>query len=250
MSSSWRAPTLWRILLMLARWCIPLLCRLRITGTIPPNLVNKPLILAGNHIGLFDPVALTAACGRRGYRPRILTTAGVLRAPLVGAVLRSCGHIAVDRKNGGVAALDHAVTALRAGAMVAVYPEGRITLDPGGWPERPKTGVARLAFATDAAVIPVSQWGAHEMVVYHGVGASIRRLLSALWRRPTVHVHFGKPITASELRRYPSPQLAANHVMHRIREDLAALRVAEPGLPAHIDHSRPLSTARALVAES
>ena len=50
--------------------------------------------------------------------------------------------------------------------MVLVYPEGRIGLDPGMWPERGKTGTARLALASGAPVVPVAQWGAHEVLPY------------------------------------------------------------------------------------
>ena len=40
---------------------------------------------------------------------------------------------------------EEAAAALKANSIVMVYPEGRIGLDPGLWPERAKTGLARLA---------------------------------------------------------------------------------------------------------
>ena len=111
-----------------------------------------------------------------------------------------------------------------------IYPEGRVGLDPAMWPERPKTGLARLALATGAPVVPVATWGAHEVIAYHGRGAMIRTLLSSIWRRPTVRVHFGAPVDLSDLQRgrgraRPAGQ-RTHHGGHRRRPGHAAPRRA------------------------
>src|SRR6266540_3166500 len=136
LTTRWRPPLIWRALMLLARLATSLVCRLRVTGEVAPAL-------------------------RQG--------------PLVGWLLRRCGHIRVDRRLPTVGhALPAATQALLDGSVVAAYPEGRISLDPGVWPERGKTGVARLALTTGTPVVPVSQWGAHEVLAWDGTGAMAR----------------------------------------------------------------------------
>ncbi len=247
MTSTWRPPIAWRLLLLLARFGVPLFCRLRVTGDVPAGLRHGPLVLAGNHIGVFDPLALAAACRKRRMAPRIMATAGVFRVPVGGALLRHCGHIRVDRSgNGGGEALDLAVLAVRQGSVVAGYPEGRISLDPAFWPERGRTGLARLALVTGATVVPVAQWGAHEVLAWDGLGAMAWSAVTALWRRPVVRVHFGPPVDLTGLTAgVPGhARRATDRISEAMIAALVPLRADEPGLPRHLDPSRPVSTAR------
>jgi 1-acyl-sn-glycerol-3-phosphate acyltransferase len=243
----WRAPRLWLLLQSVARVVLAPFARLRVTGDVPAALRGGPLILAANHVSPVDPVVLTAATRVRRIAPRIMATGGLFRTPVVGHLMRACGHIRVDRRTDTVArALDDAGDALVARSVVMLYPEGRIGLDPGLWPERGKTGAARLALAAAAPVIPVAQWGAHEMVPYsapHGAG---RGLLRALLRRPVVRVHFGAPVDLSGLR-VGAPghaQQATDRIIDALTAALAPLRPDEPDTPRHVDPTRPVSTAR------
>ncbi|MDQ1645225.1 MAG: 1-acyl-sn-glycerol-3-phosphate acyltransferase [Cryptosporangiaceae bacterium] len=243
----WRAPVLWRVLLVLARILVPLFCRLRVTGDVPDGLRRGPLLLAGNHIGLFDPIALAAACRARGLAPRIMVTGGIFRTPLAGPAFRHCGHLRVDRDRPGTGeVLGQAIAAIRAGSVLAAYPEGRISQDPGLWPERPRTGLARIALITGATVVPAVQWGAHEVLAWGGAARIARTLLTAVWRRPVVRVHFGSPVPLDGLgAEVPGDaQRAADRITAATIAELRSLRADEPGLPRHEDPTRPLSTAR------
>ena len=243
----WTPPLLWRCLLVAARIFLPLFCRLRVTGDVPAELRRGPLVLAANHIGLFDPLALVAACGVRRIAPRVMATAGVFRVPVGGALLRRCGHIRVDRSGGtGGGALDAATAAVRARSVVAGYPEGRISLDPGLWPERGRTGLARLALATGTTVVPVVQWGAHEVLAWDGVGTIVRTAVTALWRRPVVRVHFAAPVDLRGLSAGTPghAQRATDRISAAMVAALTPLRIDEPGLPRHVDPTRPVSRAR------
>jgi 1-acyl-sn-glycerol-3-phosphate acyltransferase len=122
----------------------------------------------------------------RRISPRMMATGGLFRAPIVGAFMTRAGHIPVDRgRDTAAKAVPDATQALRAGSVVFIYPEGRIGLDPAMWPERAKTGLARLALATGVTVVPVATWGSHAVIAYHGRGAMFRTLISSIWRRPT-----------------------------------------------------------------
>jgi len=97
-TTRWRPPLIWRALMLLARLATSLVCRLRVTGEVAPALRQGPLVVASNHIGVFDPVALVAACQARGVAPRMMATGGLFRTPIIGWLLRRCGHIRVDRR--------------------------------------------------------------------------------------------------------------------------------------------------------
>jgi 1-acyl-sn-glycerol-3-phosphate acyltransferase len=246
-TTRWRPPLLWRSVQRLARVVIPVFCRLRVTGDVPDELRDGPLILAGNHIANCDPLIVTAATARRRIAPRMMATGGLFRAPVVGPLMTKAGHIPVDRgRETVVNAVPDAASALRAGSVVFIYPEGRIGLDPAMWPERPKTGLARLALHSGATVVPVAMWGSHAVIAYHGRNAMIRTIISSIWRRPVVRVHFGPPVDLSELSEgaLGHAQQASDRVMDALIASLAPLRADEPRLPKFRDPTRPLSVAR------
>jgi 1-acyl-sn-glycerol-3-phosphate acyltransferase len=246
----WRPPRLWRFAQWLTIPVLWLICRIRITGEVAAQYRAGPLILASNHISLFDPVVTSVVAGRRGLAPRVMATAGVFGAPIIGAFMRACGHLPVARGSDHVAdAVPAAEAALQAGSVLFIYPEGRIGLDPGAWPERPKTGAARLALTTGVPVVPVSIWGSHEVIAYHGAGAMVRSLITCLWRRPIVRVHFGAPVDLSDLRlgAVGHARRAGERIMEAICVGLERLRVDEPAVPRRVDPTRPLSTARRFI---
>lgn len=242
-SDTWRAPFMWRFMLALARVVVLPLCRLRVSGEVPVSLRRGPLILAANHISPFDPVVMTAACHRAGITPRFMATGGIFDAPVAGAAMRAAGHIRVDRNTSRVAdALPAAAKALAEGSMVLVYPEGRIGLDPWMWPERGKTGVARMAEASGAPVLPVAQWGTHAVLPYTTPKGIVRSLLRAMRRRPVVHVRFGDaPVDLSGVTGTAGARAmkATRLIMAGIDETLAQLRVGEMQEPRFVDVTRP-----------
>lgn len=243
----WRAPLFWRFAQVLARGVVAPLARLRVTGDVPADLRGGPLILAANHISPFDPVVLTAACRVRGVAPRIMATGGLFRAPLVGAAMRHSGHIRVDRRTSAAGdALRAAAEAVRAASVVLVYPEGRIGLDPGMWPERGRTGAARLALQTGAVVVPVAQWGAHEVLPYAAPRGLPRAVLRAAWRRPVIRVHFGTPVDLGGVDPdAPGAAVAATEkIVGALAETLGPLRPDEPDRPHHVDPTRPVDASR------
>jgi 1-acyl-sn-glycerol-3-phosphate acyltransferase len=243
----WQAPRLWLFLQVLARAVVGLLARLQVIGDVPDELRRGPLILAANHISPFDPIVMAAACRVRRIAPRIMATGGLFRAPIVGAAMRASGHLRVDRRTTTVtAALPEAGAAVASGSVVLVYPEGRIGLDPGMWPERGKTGTARLAFASGAPVVPVAQWGAHAVLPYVAPKGLLPALVKAVLRRPVIRVHFGTPVDLSGLdpTRPGQAQQATNRIIDALTETLTPLRPDEPDLPRYVDPTRPSDPSR------
>lgn len=244
-------PPLWRAMMRINRGLVALAGRLEVTGEVADGLRGRSILLAANHIGVFDAFVLTAACHRIGVAPRFMITGGIMDAPVAGAALRSSGHLRVDRGHDTVIeAFGRAVAALRAGGVaVLVYPEGRISRDPGLWPERGKTGVARLALAAGTPVVPISQWGAHESAYwgtevvtgwrdFRPVAASFLR---SLGRRPVFRVHFGAPVDLAGLAAGTPGDAARarDRIMRAIAAGLAPLRPDEPDAPRFTDPTRP-----------
>jgi 1-acyl-sn-glycerol-3-phosphate acyltransferase len=172
-----------------------------------------PVLVAGNHLSVADGFVLADAVRRSGRRPRMMGTAGLFRAPVLGAVLRRCGFIPVHRRSATPAsALAPASAALMAGECVTLYPEGAITRHEGAWPARGKTGVVRLALDTGAPVVPVAQWGTLDLV---GPEGTRHRALLAPLRRPVIRVLAGEPL---DLRARLGVTSAADASPEQLRE--------------------------------
>ena len=239
----------WEFALTRLAWVPLAFGRLQLTGEVPAELRDGPLLLAANHIGDFDPFLIGVALRRAGLHPRFLVKSGVMAFPVVGPLLERCGAIRVERGTGLAA---HAVTvtevALASGAHVVAYPEGRVGLTGDGWPERGRTGMARMALGAGVPVIPVSQWGAHEVVQY-GLGrGKVRSLVTALWRRPTLRVHIGPPVDFTDLRsgRLGDANRARTRIDAALTRGLAPLRAGEPtDRIAFLDPTRPTTATAA-----
>jgi 1-acyl-sn-glycerol-3-phosphate acyltransferase len=161
--------------------------------------------------------------------------------------MHRAGHIRVDRGTTSVhQAVEAAAAAVAGGSVVLVYPEGRIGLDPGMWPERGKTGTARLAFASGAVVVPVAQWGSHEVLPYRAPKGMLGGIARAVLRRPVIRVHFGAPVALRDLHSgMPGAAWrATDRIIDAITDDLAPLRPDEPDRPRHVDPGRPVETTR------
>lgn len=223
----------YRLLLRTVRFLLHVCTRRTQIGDLPSD---GPVIVVGNHLSVADAFVLTAAVARKGRRIRMLGTAGLFKAPVIGPLLRAVGYIPVDRRGTDPAsALGPARAALEAGQCIGLYPEGAITVDPDAWPARAKTGVVRLALDTGAPVVPLAQWGTHRFVGEEGT--RWRALLSPI-TRPRVDVRLGKPIdlrallgvdraddaTAAQLR------AGADAVMDALVAELVVLR-DEPAPP-------------------
>jgi 1-acyl-sn-glycerol-3-phosphate acyltransferase len=238
----------------LDRGLVGLVGNLKVTGTIPPELRGQPMLIAANHIGMFDPFVLTAALREAGVSPRFLLTGGLLDTPLVGWGLRQGGSLRVDRgKANVVEAFDRVTKALQeAPGPVLVYPEGRVSHDPGLWPERGKSGVARMALAAGVPVLTISQWGAHEAVAWgtetvtgwRDLLPGIVSFFRAVRNRPTFKVHFGPVVDLSDLSLDKPGDAVRAHkrIMQSITDNLVRLRPDEPDTPAFLDPTRPTDT--------
>ncbi len=109
-----------------------------------------PVILAANHPTTTDPAMITTLVPEQ---TSILIKHVLFKVPLFGRSLRMSGHIPLIPGNGR-ASLEEAERLLRAGRTIVFFPEGEISHVDGRM-QKPHSGLARLALATGAPVIPV-----------------------------------------------------------------------------------------------
>ena len=117
-----------------------------------------PVILASNHLSFSDSFFMPLLMSRRVTflaKAEYFTTPG-LKGRFSRWFMSAVGQVPVDRNDSDAAraALSTGVRLLQQGAVLGIYPEG--TRSPDGRLYRGKTGVARMALASGAVVVPVA----------------------------------------------------------------------------------------------
>jgi 1-acyl-sn-glycerol-3-phosphate acyltransferase len=122
--------------------------RLRVEG-IEHIPATGPLIVAGNHDSYWDPVTIgIAAIELRQIRA--LSKSSLWKVKGLSKVLDGMGQIPVVRGTKDTDALDRAMTELRGGACVGIFPEGTRSL---GRTLRARSGIGRMAAAVPEAKV-------------------------------------------------------------------------------------------------
>lgn len=174
---------------------------------------SGPVILAANHLGLLDGPTLIAVTSRLTFAMAKVE----LFSGLLGRALTYFGQIPVDRRRLDAAAIRRALQVLRAGDVLAVFPEGRRT---GGEVATARGGAAYLAMVSGAPVVPVALLGTREP------GQTNDQLPR---RGAPLHVVYGEPL---QLPQVPWPRRKAEVAAQteRVRRHLAAHVVAAQAL--------------------
>jgi 1-acyl-sn-glycerol-3-phosphate acyltransferase len=155
--------------------------RLRVEGLehVP---ADGPVLLASTHQSHADSLALGVAVPRP---VRFLGDARHLGMPVLGPHLPRLGMVPLQRGQADASALDVIAGLLDDGAAVAVYPEGSRSRD--GRVHRLRSGVARIAAASGAPVVPAAVAGIYDV---WPIGSRPRL------RGGRVTVRFGPPMAA------------------------------------------------------
>ena len=150
---------------------------------------SGPVIIASNHLTFVDSIFLPLAVSRpMAFPAKIEYFRGRgLKGLVARAFFTGTGQIPMDRGGGraAVASLGLGEAVLRNGGIFGIYPEG--TRSPDGRLHKGKTGVARLALATGAPVIPVALLNLDEIQPPGRRWPRIRR----------VRIRFGEPLDFS-----------------------------------------------------
>ncbi len=157
---------------------------------------DGPVILACNHISYLDPPAIAVSCPRP---VSYMAKQELFTIPFLGWLIRLLYAFPVDRSRGDMAAMKQALTVLRSGACLGIFPEG--TRNPKGVPMAPGLGLAFLAAKSGATVVPTFISGA----------ADAKKLAE-------IRVAFGEPMRIEGGRKASREDLAkwSNVLMERI----------------------------------
>ncbi len=176
-----------------------------------------PVILTANHLGFLDGPALVAFTRRRTF-----TVAKTeLFHGALGHLLTYVGQIPVSRHEPDTRAIDRAVQVLRAGKVLALFPEGRRT---GGEVAHAHRGAAYLALVTGAPVVPVALLGTREP---GHTDAQLPR------RGGPVHIVYGAPLHLPQVpwpRRREDVGRWTEHIRQHLAEHVVGAQ-ALTGLP-------------------
>jgi 1-acyl-sn-glycerol-3-phosphate acyltransferase len=178
---------------------------------------SGPVILVANHIGALDGPVLVALTRR-------LTFAWVKHEAFIGTVgrfLAQIGQISLNRREIDPQAVRRAIQVLRAGKVLAVFPEGVRSGGEVAWARR---GAAYLAMVSGAPLVPVAILGTREP-------GQTKSQLPHL--RSSIHLVYGEPFTLPRTP-WPRRKAAVAQWTEVVRERLADHIVAAQtltGLP-------------------
>jgi 1-acyl-sn-glycerol-3-phosphate acyltransferase len=105
--------------------------------------------------------------------------------PVFGWVIRTLLAFPVKRGAPDRAAIRHAIEMLKAGDLVAIFPEG--TRSKTGQLGAPEAGLSLIAAKADVPIVPVAIYGS-------------RLIFSKSQFLPQVKIHFGNPINICETK--------------------------------------------------
>lgn len=189
-------------------------------------------VIAINHTSYLDFSFIGIEAYRRDRRfLRILAKAELAENPVLRFLMKGCGVIAVDRSAGHDAYLA-AVEQLRAGEIVAVYPEATISLSLEI--KQLKTGAARMALEAGRPIIPAIVWGS-QRIAPKGAPRHLGR------SKVKVLVATGEPVppegTVDDLTATLAEAMTT--LLHDVQDAYGPHPAGEPWVPARLGGSAP-----------
>jgi 1-acyl-sn-glycerol-3-phosphate acyltransferase len=164
---------------------LTVLFRPKVTGlrNVPQS---GPVIIASNHLSFSDSIFMPLVVPRKVTflaKSEYFTSPGI-KGFIKKITFIALGQVPVDRSGGrrSEAALLTGLDLLGAGACIGIYPEG--TRSPDGKLYKGRTGIARMAIESGAAIVPVAMFNTAEIQPTGQVVPKVRR----------VEMIFGEPL--------------------------------------------------------
>jgi 1-acyl-sn-glycerol-3-phosphate acyltransferase len=190
-------------------------------------------VVAANHVSYFD-FMLVGYAALPDRLVRFMAKKSVFDSKVSGRLMRSMHHIPVDRR-AGASAYAAAVTALRNGELIGVFPEA--TISRAFTPIPMKSGAARMAIDADVPIVPVVTWGAHRLWTK---GRKPR-----LQRHVPVTIRVGEPILPLAGEDAPALTARLADTLTRMIDEVQRAYPEQPTpgqewwLPAHLGGTAP-----------
>jgi 1-acyl-sn-glycerol-3-phosphate acyltransferase len=148
-----------------------------------------PKLIVANHPSISD-VSYLSLLSPQPIKLLIIESPFLL--PVLGTYLRWCGHVPVVLDNGR-AAFEEAYRLLEMGDSVALFPEGWVSPQEGGF-NLPRTGAARLALLTGVPVVPVGIYLPRERNWVISANVGDRRTVGYWYLRGPYSMTVGQPL--------------------------------------------------------
>ena len=133
-----------------------------------------PVILAANHASNIDPPLMASLIERPvSYMAKI----ELFENPIFGAAIRRCHAFPVKRGESDRGAIKAAVTVLKEGRVLGLFPEG--TRSKTGELQKAEAGVALIAAMTGAPIVPVAILNTHRIFANGGLLPQLRIMYGA-----------------------------------------------------------------------
>ena len=198
---------LYRFIRLIVRPLLDILGHLESRGTenIPKH---GGVVLVSNHLSYVDPVIISAATDRVLH---FIGAEETFRIPIFGRLVTQLNGFPVKRGTPDRGALKEALSRLKTGKALLVFPEG--TRSPDGTLGEIKTGVSFIIHHSDVPTIPVFLNGAEHFMPR-----------GAKFIRPTqLSVTFGAPLDFTTLKGIDTKQEMYRRMSEQIRQAILAL---------------------------
>ena len=179
---------------------------------VPPD---GPILVAGNHVSHFDPLAHGYFLTGAGRRPRYLAKSELWKNGFLRRALNGTHQIPVERGTGRSAPVDAALSGLERGEAVVIYPEATTTKNPDKTPMQGKTGIARVALRSGVPVLPLAVWGTQHVI-------QSRKERGLTFGRP-IWVRAGRPLDFSEFAGRAEDSAVLRKVTDQVMAELTRL---------------------------
>lgn len=218
---------------------------LRFTGVDNiPGHGSGGAVLTVNHTGYVDFIPAALGVYRAGRRTRFMIKSEVMKIAVMRFLVNHTGTVPVDR-SAGSQAYHAAVERLRAGEVVAVYPEA--TISRSFELKDFKTGAVRMAADAGVPIVPAIVWGAQRQWTKGG-----RRNMGR--SRIPVSVTFGTPLTVAPDADVTAETARLHEVMRRMLLDAQQAYGPHPAgefwVPARLGGSAPTREEAAVIEDA
>jgi len=186
-------------------------------------------VLASNHVSYLDFIFAGYGARPSGRLTRFMAKHEIFANKVAGPLMRGMHHIPVDR-SAGQASFQQALSALRTGELVGIFPEA--TISRSFTVKDIKSGANRLAHEAGVPLIPVALWGTQRLWTKG-------RPKNLTQRHVPITILIGEPFE-------PSPGDSGDVLLRKRMQELLDTAQAgypnEPGawwVPAHLGGSAP-----------
>ncbi len=166
-------------------------------------------VIAANHVSYLDPPAVGAGLKRNCY---YMGKKELFKIPIFAQLIRLCGCFPVDRDKQDKKAVRTAVQLLKAGNLLAIFPEGGRS--PDGTLQQAGIGAALIANRAGVPIVPAVVRGTYQALP-----------TGAKWpRRADISVTYGRPMPSTSPDGKKANKRRLQEITDRLMAEIARMQ--------------------------